>query len=561
MPTSNKTTYIRNGQPVNTDAYPLNKMVTWPGIKKYHEMLAYEIPRLGSNNRIGAIALYSFSLGQSNMVTGASVASFALGSGNTVIGSYSFIAGYGNTITGSSVTAFGRNLTLDATQNNERPLLMIGDGLNISDEAWKGKQVAFAIGGKEKDKDAKNLIIVTYDGKTVINGDLTVTGTLSNTGEGATIEGKADRTRNWLIGMKQAYLTDKTMGQHALWSIANEGLTKDDKSLDNHLLINYNHPDLTQAPKVIAFHRGPDEYADIYCRDCECAGLVGIKSGVIYSSKEVIQFRTGPASDAGYSDLYCKDVECSGVIGTEKGIIYNSNGKITFQKSPGNTTKIDLYCEHVNCNWVYCRAVQSQGKVEGLTGKFTGLLEASSFTGDHITVKNDIRSTMNLIKCCTNGGNQLIPIRASAYQLSTSVATENNSNTTSTSLKSTGSEKDVPLGVTIPANTLCYLCGTLKLVTSEGQRVADYYFAGMIETDEAFSMVPCICYATSSHVPSSPCTFYLRYFNPRTNEVKFGIENLKDTTTTFPGFIALGYGDFSMYFTSVRLIPLMPLKT
>lgn len=381
MPTSNKTTYIRNGQPVNTDAYPLNKMVTWPGIKKYHEMLAYEIPRLGSNNRIGAIALYSFSLGQSNMVTGASVASFALGSGNTVIGSYSFIAGYGNTITGSSVTAFGRNLTLDATQNNERPLLMIGDGLNISDEAWKGKQVAFAIGGKEKDKDAKNLIIVTYDGKTVINGDLTVTGTLSNTGEGATIEGKADRTRNWLIGMKQAYLTNNDMGQHALWSIANEGLTKDDKSLDNHLLINYNHPDLTQAPKVIAFHRGPDEYADIYCKDCECAGLVGIKSGVIYSGKGVIQFRTGPASDAGYSDLYCKDVECSGMIGVEQGVIYNSNGKIRFQTRPGNTTAIKLECGEL----VATGLIKSGDEVQAPVGRFNSLYSLSHIALNGVT--------------------------------------------------------------------------------------------------------------------------------------------------------------------------------
>jgi hypothetical protein len=97
MPTSNKITYIKNGQPVNTDAYPLNKMVTWPGIKKYHEMLAYEIPRLGSNNRIA-----------DNVVN-----SFSLGSNNTVNTSLAFV--------------FGTGITL-ASSNNERPIVVIGEG-------------------------------------------------------------------------------------------------------------------------------------------------------------------------------------------------------------------------------------------------------------------------------------------------------------------------------------------------------------------------------------------------------------------------------------------------
>ena len=386
MPTSNKTTYIKNGQPVSTDAYPLNKMVTWPGIKKYHEMLAYEIPRLGSNNRIGAIALYSFSLGQSNTVTGASVASFALGSGNTVTGSYSLIAGYGNSIIGSSVTAFGRNLTLDATQNNERPLLMIGDGLDISDEAWKGKQVAFAIGGKEKDKNAKNLIIVTYDGKTVINGDLTVTGAISNStteDDPKAIKGKAERSRNYLIGVTYSEpLKKMEMGQCAIWSIANEKdsngnpLQENDKSLDGCLLINAKHPKPEMAPHTIKFYAGSvGSYADIHCKDCECAGLIGIKSGVIYSSKEVIQFRTGPAGDAGYSDLYCKDVECSGMIGTKQGVIYSSSGNIRFQTSPGNNTKINLECSQLRCS-----ALVSTDKIEGTTGKISNSFSVGSLT-------------------------------------------------------------------------------------------------------------------------------------------------------------------------------------
>ncbi|WP_298543380.1 hypothetical protein [uncultured Aquimarina sp.] len=135
---------------------------------------------LGSNNSIEFGSSSSVALGLSNTINGNGLSAFAIGDGNTASGIFAGAIGANNNAGGNGNIAIGRGLTTNnkdaialgyfnteivgspGVPNPNQPLLILGNGTDAM--------------------NTSNALVMLHNGKTTLNGELTIDG--DNTGAG-----------------------------------------------------------------------------------------------------------------------------------------------------------------------------------------------------------------------------------------------------------------------------------------------------------------------------------------------------------------------------------------
>ncbi|WP_299216158.1 hypothetical protein [uncultured Aquimarina sp.] len=151
---------------------------------------------LGSNNSIESASSSSIALGLSNIINGSALSAFAVGDGNTASGNFAGAIGAGNTVGGNSNIAIGRGLTTNnkdaialgyfnteivgspGVPNPNQPLLILGNGTDAM--------------------NTSNALVMLHNGKTTLNGELTIDGDNQGAGTSYTLPGQ-DGTANQVM--------------------------------------------------------------------------------------------------------------------------------------------------------------------------------------------------------------------------------------------------------------------------------------------------------------------------------------------------------------------------